>query len=117
MTTDEIIAAADEALRRASAPICYLHRTEKEGAFAVVMEISHLHKIEALIDSDLDAEITELVMSHGHVGGDEEGAYITDKMVKRALEVLDDVFDHMLPDADGEDYRIVRRVLEAALSA
>lgn len=65
----EIVAAADDALRRAGAPICYLHRGGESPAFALVVETEHWQKIMAMIPEG--EAITDLVMNHGHVEGDE----------------------------------------------
>lgn len=67
-----IIDVAQEALDRASAPICYLHRSGDEPAFALVVEIEHWQKIMALVPEG--KAITDLVMNHGHVEGDEDNA-------------------------------------------
>lgn len=71
-SSEQIIEAADAALRRASAPICYLHRDGEQPAFAVVVGIGQWQAIMAMIPEG-DA-ITDLVMNHGHVEGDEDGS-------------------------------------------
>jgi hypothetical protein len=63
-----IIQAADRALYRANAPICYLHRDGESPAFAVVVEIEHWQKIMELVPEG--EAITNLVMYHGHIEGE-----------------------------------------------
>ena len=69
-SSGHIVDVAQEALDRANAPICYLHRTGEEPAFAVVVEIGHWQTITAMIPEG--EAITELVMHHGHIEGDED---------------------------------------------
>lgn len=71
MTVDsrQIIEAGEEALRRASAPICYLHRDGTQGPFAVVVEIEMFGVMaEAFREVWPDGDL----MNHGHIEGDED---------------------------------------------
>lgn len=68
----DIIAAAETALHRASAPICYLHRDGHSAAFAVVIETDHLHRLEALVPDYRAGDAQDLMMYHGHIEGDED---------------------------------------------
>lgn len=63
-----IIRAAEMALERANAPICYLHRDGESPAFAAVMTIERLTALE---DGTLPRTDEEM-MNHGHVEGDED---------------------------------------------
>jgi len=65
-----IVWAARSALYRASAPICYLHRDGNAPPFAVVVEAEYWQQLMGMIPEG--TEITELVMNHGHVEGDED---------------------------------------------
>ena len=68
---EHIIEVAQEALDRASAPICYLHRDGSSPAFAVVVESEHWRKLLALIPADEEEMYVGLIMNHGHIEGDE----------------------------------------------
>ena len=70
MNSRDIIAAADEALRRASAPICYLHRDERQGPYAAVITIECLREITDMLPPE--GKVAELMMNHGHIEGDED---------------------------------------------
>ena len=71
----QIVRMAERALHRASAPICYLHRTGQDGPFAAIITAGAdgwLAKIEDLVPDEKDDELTDIMMNHGHVEGDED---------------------------------------------
>lgn len=72
MRSEEIVEAVQDALRRASAPICYVHEDGTKGAFAAIIETPLLRRIVDMIPEEREGELTDVVMNHGHVEGDED---------------------------------------------
>lgn len=72
MTAREIVEAGEEALRRANAPICYLHKTGKDKAFAAVVTIECLQDMIMLFGDQYETEAYDLFNNHGHIEGDED---------------------------------------------
>ena len=78
MTSAEIVRAAEEALRRASAPICYLHRDGTAAPFAVVLSIEVFN---AMGDPPDPASLD--FANHGHIEADDPADDEVDEAVVR----------------------------------